>query len=358
MFAAHRQKLRGSLLMTVLLAATSAGAQSFFFSADVPADLGGVTRLPWEVVRSDSGSYSSELVLPDGTPLDAVHRLDGGDWLLSVDSPTELGGMTWSSSDVIRFDGINFTPFFNGLSAGVPANSDVDAVFLDGGDTGALILSFDVMTTIGANTYEPADLVTFIGGSFSLYFDGSATTPVIPTSSNVTGADQRGMLVILTFDVPTTLAAATVLPGSLVSWDGASFASLYNDPTWPLSSRIDAIAFLPDPGRVPNTIVVDKSVITIGDLKIGWSAGCSTGTEDYGIYEGEIGTWYSHTMIDCLDDGGDRTEEITPSMGSQYYLVVPQNSNDEGSYGTRSTSTERTPGASTCIATQTLASCP
>jgi hypothetical protein len=104
---------------------------------------------------------------------------------------------------------------------------------------------------------------------------------------------------------------------------------------------------------------VDKSSITAGDLTITWSPSCSVGAEDYGIFEGTIGTWYSHTAVTCTDALGDFTEEVTPGSGDRYYLVVPHNPNDEGSYGIDSTGTERPVGnPSTCQPTQELGPCP
>lgn len=334
-------------------------AQSFYLTPDIPTDLGGTTFLPWEVVRHHSGVASSELLLPVGTPVDALHHMDGGDWLLSVASPTDLGGTVYQSEDVIRFDGANFSMFFDGSAEGVPPGAGVDSVFLDGGDGGDLVVGFDVPISIGSNiTYEPADLVRFDGASFSWFFDTSAATPAIPVSSNVTGADRRGFLTVLTFDVPTTLGGATFLPGELVSWNGHSFASFFSDPSWPLSSRLDGLAFLADPGRTPPTLLMDKWGFISGDLRLSWSASCSAGAEDYGIYEGLIGSWYSHVPIDCSDNGNDLIEVITPSAGDRYYLVVPQNANDGRSHGTDSSGSERPTVFAACTATQVLNPCP
>src|SRR5881296_1363186 len=99
-----------------------------------------------------------------------------------------------------------------------------------------MILSFDIPTTIGAVTYDPADLVQFqrTGPLCSnwmivgLAFDASAAAPPVPITTNVTGADERGALTVLSFDVPTTLGAATFMPGDLVSWNGAAFALFHS----------------------------------------------------------------------------------------------------------------------------------
>lgn len=336
-------------------------SDNFYLTPDAPADLSATTFLPWQVVRNVAGAYTPSLTLPPGTVIDALHRMDNGHWLLSVESQTTLGGVTALPSDVLElydFPG-GYVKRFDGVAGGVPPGANLDAIFLDGGDGGDLIMSFDVPSTIGGQTFEPADLVRFNGSSFSLYFDASAAVPPIPPTTNVTGADRRGSLVILTFDVPTTQGGQTFLPGQLVSWDGSGFAPFYADPSWPPGSAIEALALLPQPGMVPPTIDVTIASPPGGRLRlrIAWEASCSAGAEDYAIYEGIIGSWYSHTALDCSDDGGDRMEDFSPGAGNRYYLVVPLNANDEGSYGLDSTLNQRPRGAATCVPTQALDAC-
>jgi len=120
---------------------------------------------------------------------------------------------------------------------------------------------------------------------------------------------------------------------------------------------VDAFSFLADPGEVP-FLEVSHSSLTPGDLTLSWAHSCSVGAEDYAIYEGVIGNWYSHFRIDCSDDGADFVEEITPSVGNRYYLLVPLNPNDEGSFGTSSALVARPPGPATCMPTHVVSPCP
>lgn len=343
--------MRRRLLLLVVLAVVSprADAASFYFSPDVPTDdpSGAATVfLPWEVVRNDAGTYTLKLSFPQNTPLDALHQMCSGNWLISVEAPTSLGGTEFDPRDVIRFDPVagSYSLFFGGAGAGIPPGANVDAAFLNGDDSAPLVLSFDTPTTIGAVTYDAADLVRYAGGAFTLFFDASAATPPVPTESDVSGADRWVGKTVLTFDVPTTLGLATYLPGELVSWDGSAFASLYADPNWPVTSRLDAMSFLADPGSVTK-VLVDKSALIPGNLRLTWTAATSAGGEDYGIYEGAVGTWYSHTAVDCSDNGGDRAEEVAPGGGNRYYLVVPLNPDLEGSYGRSYGGSERPVGS-------------
>jgi len=111
------------------------------------------------------------------------------------------------------------------------------------------------------------------------------------------------------------------------------------------------------PGSVGGSLMVTKSLVTEGDLTLTWGASCSAGASDYAIYEGTIGDFASHVWRDCSDDGGDRTEEITPSPGNQYYLIVPMDAVSEGSYGQSSIGSELPRAPVPCRVQQQLGPC-
>ena len=363
------QLTRGVITAILGMAASPAMAISFYIAPDVATDLGPTTYLPWNVVRKDNpGVYSLSLTLPLGTPVDGLHRMDSGDWLISVDAPTDLGFTTFDPRDVIRTNGLAFGNFFCGAAVGIPDGSDVDALFLRGGDAGALVISFDVPTTFGGITYDPSDLLGFnrIGPLCSdwafagLHLDSSTTVPPVPITSNLTGADFRAGVTVLSFDVPTTLGPATYMPGDLVSWNGVAFALFHSGSVngWPVASIVNDFSLLADPGTVVPTVTVAPGPGFPLDLTISWTGSCSAGAENYGIYEGTIGTWYSHASIDCNDAGVPLTEVVPAAAGDHYYLVVPFNTNDEGSYGKNSAGFERPVGVGACRTPQTISPCP
>jgi len=345
-----------SLMILAALGIPSVHAESFFLATDVPTMLNGANRLPWEIVRKDGGAYNTVLTLPAGSDIDGMHHMDSGDWLLSFSFTTSLGGLTFEPEDVARYDPSGaYAMFFDGSLEGVPAGSNVDAVLLDRSDAGPLVLSFDVPTTLGPLTYGSSDLVQFTAAGFTMFFDGFSAG--IGDESNMTGADLRDTRIIMTFDIPTTLGSTTFLPGELVAWDGTLFASFDQDPLWPAGSRINALSLLANPGRVP-IILLGKVAGFPNELIVSWQPSCSAGADDYGIYEGQLGNWSSHVSIDCSDDFGDLSEQISISAANHYYLVVPHNKNDEGSYGLDSGGSERPVGGGACVATRTITPCP
>lgn len=107
------------------------------------------------------------------------------------------------------------------------------------------------------------------------------------------------------------------------------------------------------PGGRITALRVDKSG---GSLALNWLPSCSTGDNNYEVYEGMVGTWYSHVPVTCTT-GGATSSTFAPAAGDRYYLVVPRNNTNEGSYGKNSSSVERPPSSSLCVP-QALGMCP
>src|SRR2546422_1248636 len=184
-------------------------AATYDLTLDVPAELtaAGMT-FPGSFVLHDTTmtGYTPQLGLPAGTAIAGLHIMNSGEWLLSVETPTQLGGTTWFPQDVLRYNQASgtFTCFFSGAAAGLPISAGVDVVFLPLGDSGPLVLSFKTPTIIGGTTYFPSDLVQFsptgaacTGWTFSgVYFDASAASPPIPPNANLTSAARLGANII------------------------------------------------------------------------------------------------------------------------------------------------------------------
>ena len=107
------------------------------------------------------------------------------------------------------------------------------------------------------------------------------------------------------------------------------------------------------PGGRISALNVTKAAGT--QITLSWGPSCAAGDTDYGVYEGTVGTWYSHGAVTCTTGGTSAT--IAPAGGNRYYLVVPHSSSVEGSYGTGVANAQRPTGAAACEP-QVLASCP
>lgn len=376
-------------LLIVLLASGVVAAQpTLYVSPDVPTTPDGATYLPWEVIEHDPGGapYSLEFVLLGRPAIDALHKMDAPDnWLFSFDAPTDLGGVLTSFAeprDVVRYEAGPYSMFFDGdcVTPAVPLGSKLDGVHLLGSDSADLVVSFDVPTTLGATTYLPSQLVRYqrtsgppcgwtLAGleadfTFGTYF---------PASAKITGVGRTGARWILSIDIPVDVGPpgpVTRLPGQIVSTDGTTW-SLLDDlqasgtPGWPISSVVDALSCEANPGRIDSVthqwITMDKDLPSV---TINCPASCASGGTRYGLYEGSIASLrtgiYDHAKKSCLEScPGSIT--FDPANGDRYFLVVPHNGSQEGSYGLDSNLAERPQAVSAsarCMAVQNLTPCP
>jgi photosystem II stability/assembly factor-like uncharacterized protein len=117
---------------------------------------------------------------------------------------------------------------------------------------------------------------------------------------------------------------------------------------------------LPAPGALPDGGALPGSLLTVAktgaEITLGWDVSCSSGGEDFAVYEGSIGDYASHAPVAC-STAGARTLTFTPGSAGRYYLVVPRNADAEGLYGTDSSGWERPQGSPAC-APQDAGACP
>ncbi len=95
---------------------------------------------------------------------------------------------------------------------------------------------------------------------------------------------------------------------------------------------------------------VDSLAVTGADglnITLSWGSSCLPTDHDYEIYEGVLGDFTSHVALFCTT-GGATEKTFAPGAGGRYYLLVPRNSDVEGSYGLDSEGRERPPGQSSC----------
>ena len=118
------------------------------------------------------------------------------------------------------------------------------------------------------------------------------------------------------------------------------------------------------PGRVPDgaglpgsPLWIERALSVPTDIVLDWSASCSRESVDYAVYEGLMGSWYARSARLC-STGGALSATLAPQAGNRYYLVVPLDSDAEGSYGVDSNGAERPPAGTPCRAFFVPDSCP
>jgi hypothetical protein len=229
------------------------------------------------------------------------------------------------------------------------------------------------------NACQDLDVTTCLGGGGAPQGAGSTCATVSCTAAQAccmpdgTCADRRPAGCVANGGTPQgqgTACATANCPGpeACCMPDGSCTDSLATDCTAAGGSPRGAgttcatenCAVALKPGYVPNGATRAGNPLRVvkaaaaGDLTLTWDTSCSASATDYAIYEGTIGTWYSHSGLAC-STANALTFTVTPAAGSHYYVVVPLTTTDEGSYGMDSRGNER-PVAATgaCRPTQLL----
>lgn len=235
------------------VSATAATAQTpigtLYASPDVATQIGGMVFVDEDVVRDDPSTGISRVPLgslPRDADLEAYHLEASGEHLLVFDTAVELpGGLAVEARDVVHYDGASYGVVFDGSLHGVPVDVGIDALTRSAG--GDLVLSFDA--TVGSAADE--DLVRFDGVSFSPYFDGSSVA--VPGERDLDAAHRLSNdHLLLSFDTAGSLAGVDYADEDLLEFDPATgswflaFDASAAAYPWPATTDLDAIA-VPEP---------------------------------------------------------------------------------------------------------------
>lgn len=121
-----------------------------------------------------------------------------------------------------------------------------------------------------------------------------------------------------------------------------------------LLTRTVCNAGIQAPGEVPDgLLMVTRSG---SNLTLSWGASCNDSGVNYAIYQGTLGTWYSHTSKFCTTQGL-LTRTFPADPGNKYFLVAPLSAEREGSLGRNSSLAEIPVGGGACKS-RLLSACP
>lgn len=161
-------------------------------------------------------------------------------------------------------------------------------------------------------------------------------------------------------NVVSSMAASVVLPESggspataWATWGGDREGNLGEALVNSFEVDADAAA----PGSLPGEsadLMVRK---TAGDeLELEWSADCGSGTL-YGIYRGDLDSGYESIAIDQCSVSGTTATVAEGASSGEFFLVVPEASEFEGSYGRDSAGEQRSPASDACRPLDQLDAC-
>ncbi len=145
------------------------------FSLETPATLDGVSYTERDLILYDGTNFSklldgSEIGIPNGACIDAATVLSDGSIAFSSDIPVSLGGIPFKALDLIRYDGSSFSLYFSGSNNGIPENANIDGVWVN--PEGEILFSLDIPCSLNGLEVRDKDIIKWSEGLFSLYLDG------------------------------------------------------------------------------------------------------------------------------------------------------------------------------------------
>jgi hypothetical protein len=260
------------------------------------------------------------------------------------------------------FDGSDHSFVFDAAVAGLPENANVDAVGAVGavGESG-LLLSLDIAADLDGLTVDDEDVIRFDGSSITLYFDGSAAGVDSALDLDAVHHVEANRHLLMSFDSSGSLGGVSFDDEDVLDFDpfAATFEIVYDGSSahggWSDADIDAAYAVDASSGAVPNGDTVPGVPLRVGrqgpDVVLTWSVSCIPNDADYAVYEGVLGDFTSHVPIappnECTT-GGATSVTFAAGPGDLYWVVVPQGSQREGSYGTDSYGMQRPPSAAAC----------
>jgi hypothetical protein len=171
------------------------------FSLDIPVDVTQGLVYPQNVIAWDGTTYyfafdPEVAAIPASSGIDALSATGNGLILLSFDVTTQLpGGVVAADEDVVAWDGVGWSMFFDGSAKGIPAGLDIDG--LDIHTNGSMLyFSFDTSGLLGNTYFNDEDIVAYDGANWSLSLDASAVLGVSLAAGDL---DAFGLLSALLF---------------------------------------------------------------------------------------------------------------------------------------------------------------
>ncbi len=347
-----------------LLAASLARAQELLLTADLPVKPGTTTCTPNQVLRRDyAGNYTiyfdgAAAGIPANVHITAITTLGMGIVIFAVDVPFSAGGNTYLPCDVILYSSGTLSMWQSGTALSLPPNAVIDALAVD--QSMYMYYSFDVPVSAGTNVYQPNDVARVSVKTLVPFLSGASDLG-LPQGSDIVGFQiaPNGDYLFM-FRTPTTIGTTTFLPSQIARKSGGVW-DLFWSPGAGVNNVVATFAFPASPGSAPDGGTVPGTPLSISksgaNAHLAWGAACVTDANDYAIYRGALGSWYSHSSVVCTT-GGATSADVAYGGGNEYYLVVPINGTLEGSYGTNSSGAQIPPAAAPCRSYYEPGECP
>lgn len=253
---------------------------------------------------TDTGDGASAPLTDDDTiHVTVVAAPVGPTLLMAFDVTTTVGGVTAANEDLVAFDGVNFSLYFDGSDVGLGAVRLDGLAIISPND---LLLSFAESITLPGITelVDDADLVRFIGSSlgdqtsgvFEHYFDASdVELPADQADANVDGVEllSNGHLIVSVAG-PITVGGISVTDEDFLEFVPTSLGTVTSG-TWSLYLDVSDLGAASEDVTAISLDETGTWLVSIQtDFVLGGIAGDDEDIIDLQISQGganSVGTW-------------------------------------------------------------------
>ena len=194
----------------------------------------GDTNLQGDVFVHRQDFLPSPTLTPTATPPYSYNPL-----YISLTGSQTIGGISSANEDILRFDGQNWSLFFDGSDVGL---SSLNLFAFSIMDADTILMSFNNAVTLNGISFTPQDMARFdatslgstTAGTFSLYFDGS-DVGFDTTSENIDSLSllPDGRLLISTTGTPSVPGLTTGRDEDVLAFTSTSLGDVTSG-TWSL----------------------------------------------------------------------------------------------------------------------------
>jgi hypothetical protein len=210
----------------------------------------------------------------------------GGSFYGSFGAGGSVGNVSFADEDLLQFNGTSWGLFFDGSDVGL---SSVDIFAFHLLDADSLLFAFNVSITLGGVTYSPTDLVRFdatslgsvTAGTFSMYFNG-VDVGLDTSADEIDALDilPNGNILVSTKGIPTVPGLSGLADEDILAFTPSSLGSATSG-TWSLYFDGSDVGLADSNNEDLNALDVDSNgniyLSTLGDFSV---TGVSGADED------------------------------------------------------------------------------
>jgi len=223
----------------------SADTVTILFSTDEDFSINLLQPTDDNVVTYSSSTFDLSSLLPPGSLpakvcIDALGILSQNEIVISLDEDATINATLYADEDLIQFNGSNFSLWWDGSLNGLPAQANLDAVYIISVSPQVFLFSLEENATLpGVGLVADEDVIRFSDGTFSIEIDGSSIG--IPESANIDGIGKRHYTqnYVFSLDGATTLGGKLYDDADVVEYTGSGFEMYFSSSVAGLPSQIN-----------------------------------------------------------------------------------------------------------------------